>query len=58
MDKAQRQTNGDTAKKPYTKPSLVEYGSIAKLTQGGVGSGLDGGTSGRSMGLPAVIMMG
>ena len=47
-----------TTKKPYKKPTLVEYGSITKLTQGGQGSGLDGGTSGRSMGLPALIMMG
>jgi hypothetical protein len=31
------------AKKPYAEPSLVHYGSIAKLTQGGAGSHADGG---------------
>lgn len=29
-------------RKPYVAPSLVEYGSIAKLTQGTTGSGTDG----------------
>jgi hypothetical protein len=29
-------------KKPYTTPTLVEYGDIAKLTQGSSGSLLDG----------------
>jgi hypothetical protein len=29
-------------KKPYTTPALVEYGDIAKLTQGSSGSLLDG----------------
>ena len=31
-------------KKTYLSPSLVEYGSVAKLTQSGMGSGTDGGT--------------
>jgi hypothetical protein len=31
------------AKKPYTEPRLIEYGSIAKLTQTGGGSRNDGG---------------
>jgi len=31
-------------KKTYTPPSLLEYGNIAKLTQGGAGTGSDGGT--------------
>jgi hypothetical protein len=29
------------AKKAYAKPSLIEYGSIAKLTQGGPSVGGD-----------------
>ena len=58
MENSKRHTDRGATKKAYVKPSLVEYGSIAKLTQGGIGSGLDGGTSGRSMGLPAVGMMG
>jgi len=36
-------------KKVYARPSLVEYGSIAKLTQSGSGSGADGGAIGMSM---------
>jgi hypothetical protein len=32
------------AKKGYVPPRLREYGSIAKLTQNGNGSGNDGGT--------------
>jgi hypothetical protein len=30
-------------KRPYTRPSLVTFGTVAKLTQTGFGSGLDGG---------------
>lgn len=30
-------------RKAYARPSLVEYGSIAKLTQGGASAGSDGG---------------
>ena len=32
-----------SAKKSYAAPSLVEYGSIAKLTQGSATNGADGG---------------
>jgi hypothetical protein len=32
---------GGQAKKPYAAPSLVEYGSIEKLTQNGTGTGID-----------------
>jgi hypothetical protein len=39
-------------KKPYFSPSLVEYGSVAKLTQNGAGTGVDGGTmAGMMMGM-------
>ncbi|RPH81972.1 MAG: lasso RiPP family leader peptide-containing protein [Nitrospiraceae bacterium] len=38
-----------TAKKPYVTPCLVEYGSVAKLTQGGAGSVTDGGMMGAGM---------
>jgi hypothetical protein len=34
------------AKRVYVRPSLVVYGSIAKLTQNGTGSGQDGGPVG------------
>ena len=30
----------------YKKPVLVAYGHIAKLTQNGTGSGIDGGVGG------------
>ncbi len=30
-------------KKPYRAPELIEYGSVAKLTQATAGSGADGG---------------
>jgi hypothetical protein len=33
----------EDAKKPYTEPRLIEYGSIAKLTQTGAGSRADFG---------------
>jgi hypothetical protein len=32
-------------KSMYLSPSLVEYGSVAKLTQNGQGSGADGGAT-------------
>jgi hypothetical protein len=32
-------------KKTYLSPSVVEYGSVAKLTQNGAGSGVDNGTT-------------
>jgi hypothetical protein len=31
-------------KKPYVKPVLTEYGSVAKLTRGSTGSVNDGGS--------------
>jgi hypothetical protein len=31
----------DEARKPYAEPRLIEYGSIAKLTQTGAGSRFD-----------------
>jgi hypothetical protein len=31
-----------TPRHPYTKPELVEYGSVAKLTQGSLTVGNDG----------------
>jgi hypothetical protein len=40
---------GGQAKKAYVAPSLVEYGSIEKLTQSGNGTGADGGTTGMQM---------
>jgi hypothetical protein len=30
-------------KRAYSKPRLTEFGDIAKLTQNGFGSGVDGG---------------
>lgn len=33
-------------KKPYTEPRLIEYGSVAKLTQSGSGNKNDGGGGG------------
>lgn len=37
-----KRTEQATRKKAYAKPVLIEYGSIAKLTQGTAGSGADG----------------
>jgi len=37
------------AKKPYASPQLIEYGNVAKLTQGLTGSGTDGGPAGMSL---------
>jgi hypothetical protein len=37
------------SKKPYRAPELIEYGSVAKLTQANAGSGADGGRSGTHM---------
>jgi hypothetical protein len=34
--------NKTQAKKPYVSPAILEYGSIAKLTESGLGSGVDG----------------
>ena len=45
-DPARRERSASAPRRPYTKPKLTEYGSIAKLTQGtrtnqsdGVGGG-------------------
>jgi hypothetical protein len=38
-----------SAKKPYTSPKLVEYGTVSKLTQTGTGSGTDGGSGTMAM---------
>lgn len=40
-DETQRPDTGADTKKPYVEPSLVEYGSISKLTQLGTGSFAD-----------------
>lgn len=40
---------GGQVKKAYVAPSLVEYGSIEKLTQNGNGTGADGGSVGMQM---------
>jgi hypothetical protein len=36
-------------RKPYVSPKLQVYGSVAKLTRGGNGTGQDGGTAGMQM---------
>lgn len=38
-----QESQPEVAKKIYSSPSLIEYGSVAKLTQSGNGSGTDGG---------------
>jgi hypothetical protein len=45
-----------TSKRAYTKPSLVEYGSIAKLTQGPL-SGDGGGGGGGGPIIMIIIML-
>jgi hypothetical protein len=42
-------TSGAKPKKRYVPPSLIEYGSIEKLTQTGNGTGTDGGSVGMQM---------
>lgn len=47
------ETPGDARKaprKPYVSPKLQVYGSVAKLTRGGNGSGGDGGLVGMRKG--------
>jgi hypothetical protein len=44
-----------TPKRAYTKPSLVEYGSIAKLTQGPLSG--DGGGGGGGPIIMVIIML-
>jgi len=38
-----QESQPEVVKKIYSSPSLLEYGSVAKLTQSGTGSGADGG---------------
>jgi hypothetical protein len=39
-----RRTDADGKRRPYSAPKLVEYGSVAKLTQGaGISTNGDGG---------------
>jgi hypothetical protein len=38
-----RESQPEVVKKTYSPPSLFEYGSVAKLTQSGNGTGVDGG---------------
>ena len=45
-----------SAKRAYRSPSLVNYGSIAKLTQ--AGTSLDGGGGGGGIGIMIMIMVG
>lgn len=47
MEDSKRVVGG--TRRAYVQPSLVMYGSIAKLTQTGNGSGLDGGGVGMTM---------
>ena len=51
QDNRQTPVNKPAAKKPYSTPQLVDYGSIAKLTQTGNGTGADGG------GIPGMTMV-
>jgi hypothetical protein len=44
-DSAQHPTP-EGGKKPYERPRLIEYGSIAKLTQGSMTVGADSGPAG------------
>lgn len=44
-----RSADEPKSKQEYSSPTLVEYGSIGKLTQGGFGSGTDGGGTGMTM---------
>jgi hypothetical protein len=36
--------SGEQAKRPYASPTLVKFGTVAKLTQGVSGAGADAGT--------------
>jgi hypothetical protein len=38
-----RSPDQPAGKRPYVAPELVEYGTVAKLTQGSGGSAFDGG---------------
>jgi hypothetical protein len=41
--------DGRVARRPYVPPELVEYGTVAKLTQTGSGSVMEFGTMRRMM---------
>ena len=45
QDESQRETADKMRNKKYTVPRLVEYGSFAKLTQGGILGSTEGGGS-------------
>jgi len=50
FDKAADGNRRETAgKKRYRTPELIEYGSVAKLTQSSAGSGADGGGNASKM---------
>jgi len=36
------ETSPAPAKRPYVRPTLVSYGSVAKLTRNDIGSGVEG----------------
>ncbi len=48
-DERDRESNQIQPKKPYTAPSLTEYGDIAKLTQGNPSGMFGDGSSGMFM---------
>ena len=48
-DMARHTAPGSTPRRPYTRPQLVEYGSIAKLTQGTKTTGGDAPSAGFKM---------
>jgi hypothetical protein len=40
-EKRENEQRSPTERLPYSRPALVEYGSVAKLTEGQVGSRAD-----------------
>ena len=48
-DKNPGEERDRAGKKPYRSPELIEYGSVAKLTQANAGSGADGGMKASQM---------
>lgn len=49
IDRSSGTTSSKKPRLPYESPHLVEYGSVAKLTQSGAGSGGDGGPEANMM---------
>jgi hypothetical protein len=45
QDEAKREPRQPDRKRVYTRPTLTEYGSVAKLTQGGGSKVADGGST-------------